>query len=49
MILSDSIGKLNKVMVVAKSSDWTGDIGQVIRNSFGEMRVGLPQPEAFLN
>ena len=49
MILSDSIGKLNKVMVVAKSSDWTGDIGQVIRNSFGEIRVGLPQPEAFLS
>ena len=49
MILRDSIGKINKVMVVAKSSDWTGDVGKEIRNSFGEFMVGLPQSESILS
>ena len=49
MILRESIGKINKVMVVAKISDWTGDIGTEIRNSFGELMVGLPQPEPILS
>lgn len=49
MILKDSIGKINKVMVVAKISDWTGDVGTEIRNSFGELQVGLPQPEPILS
>lgn len=48
-ILKQSIGKINKVMVVAKISDWTGDVGQEIRNSFGELQVGLPQPESILS
>lgn len=48
-ILRESIGKINKVMVVAKVSDWTGDVGQEIRNSFGELMVGLPQPEPILD
>lgn len=48
-ILRQSIGKINKVMVVAKISDWTGDVGQEIRNSFGELQVGLPQPESILS
>lgn len=47
-ILKDSVGAINKVMVVAKVSDWTGDIGKEIRNSFGELMVGLPQPEPIL-
>lgn len=49
MILRDSIGKINKVMVVAKISDWTGDVGKEIRNAFGELQVGLPQPEPILS
>lgn len=49
MILRDSIGKINKVMVVAKISDWTGDVGKEIRNTFGELQVGLPQPEPILS
>lgn len=49
MILRTSIGKINKVMVVAKISDWTGDVGQEVRNSFGELQVGLPQPEPILS
>ncbi|MGJ8743892.1 DUF4837 family protein [Polaribacter sp.] len=44
-VLRTSIGKINKVMVVTKSSDWIGDVGKEIRNSFGELVVGLPQPE----
>jgi hypothetical protein len=47
-VLRTSIGKVNKVMVVTKASDWTGDIGKEIRNSFGEIMVGLPQPEPLL-
>ena len=47
-VLRSSIGKINKVMVVAKASDWNGDIGKEIRNSFGELMVGLPQPESLL-
>lgn len=49
MVLRESIGKINKVMVVTKISDWTGDIGKEIRNSFGELMVGLPQPEPILS
>ena len=48
-VLKESIGKINKVMVVTKASDWTGDVGKEIRNSFGELRVGLPQPEPILS
>ncbi len=48
-VLRNSIGKVNKVMVVTKASDWTGDIGKEIRNSFGKIMVGLPQPEPILS
>ena len=48
IVLRGSVGKVNKVMVVTKSSDWTGEIGKVIRNAFGELMVGLPQPEPIL-
>ncbi|MCI2228564.1 DUF4837 family protein [Polaribacter sp. MSW13] len=48
-VLKSSIGKINKVMVVTKASNWTGDIGTEIRNSFGELMVGLPQPEPVLS
>lgn len=48
-VLRTSIGKINKVMVVAKASDWTGTIGKEIRNSFGELMIGLPQPETILS
>ena len=49
VVLRKSIGKVNKVMVVTKASDWNGDIGKAIRNSFGELMVGLPQPESLLS
>jgi hypothetical protein len=46
VILRSAVGKINKVMVVTKSSHWLGDIGKEIRNTFGELILGLPQPEA---
>lgn len=47
-IAKESIGKINKILVVTSGSDWTGDVGKEIRNSFGELMVGLPQPEPVL-
>lgn len=47
-VLRTSIGKINKVMVVTKASHWNGNIGKKIRSSFGELMVGLPQPESLL-
>ncbi|MDX6745289.1 DUF4837 family protein [Polaribacter sp. PL03] len=48
-VLRNSLGKINKVMVVTNASDWNGDLGTEIRNSFGEIMVGLPQPEPILS
>ncbi|MGY0407499.1 MAG: DUF4837 family protein, partial [Polaribacter sp.] len=48
-VLRGSIGTLNKILVVTKSSNWTEDLGKEIRNSFGELMVGLPQPEPRLS
>ena len=49
VVLKSSIGTVNKVMVVTKASNWTGDVGTEIRNSFGKLMVGLPQPEPILS
>ena len=48
-VLRNSLGKINKVMVVTNASDWNSDLGNTIRNSFGEIMVGLPQPEPILS
>jgi hypothetical protein len=48
-VLRNSLGKVNKVMVVTKVSDWKGDVGSAIRNSFGALVIGLPQPEPVLS
>ncbi|PWG05645.1 DUF4837 family protein [Polaribacter aquimarinus] len=48
-VLRGSVGKVNKVMVVTDINSWDGDIGKEIRNSFGELVVGLPQPEPTLS
>ena len=47
-VLRSSVGKVNKVMVVTDINSWNGDLGKEIRNSFGELVVGLPQPEPIL-
>ena len=49
LILPQAVGKINKVMVVTKSSHWLGDVGKEVRNTFGELIVGLPQPEPRMN
>ena len=49
VVLPRSVGTYNKVTVVTKGSLWTGSIGDEIRNSFGELMVGLPQPEKTLS
>ena len=49
VVLPRSVGAYNKVTVVAKGSLWTGAIGDEIRNSFGKLMVGLPQPERTLS
>lgn len=48
-VLRASIGKINKVMVVTKASNWQDELGKAIRNSFGKIMVGLPQPEPILD
>ena len=49
VVLPRSVGAYNKVTVVTKGSLWTGAIGDEIRSSFGELMVGLPQPEKTLS
>jgi len=48
-----STGKTNMMLVVTNNKDqWNGDMGQVIRDYFGQELPGLPQPESafgFLN
>lgn len=48
-VLRTSLGKINKVLVVTKASNWDGDLGNTIRNYFGELIIGLPQPEPMLS
>ena len=49
VVLPRSVGAFNKVTVVATGSLWAGDAGDEIRKSFGELIVGLPQPERTLS
>ena len=49
VVLPRSVGSFNKVTVVASGSIWLGEPGKEIRTSFGELMVGLPQPERTLS
>ena len=49
VVLPRSVGAFNKVTVVAKNSIWLGKPGDQIKASFGELQVGLPQPESTLS
>ena len=44
-VLSSSVGKSNHLLVVTEAKDWSGKIGDNLRNFLGELVVGLPQPE----
>ncbi len=49
VVLPRSVGTFNKVTVVTNGALWVGDVGNVIKNYFGELMVGLPQPERTLS
>ena len=49
LILPVSKGSFGKVLVVTDNSKWQGEIGNEIRQSFGKLQVGLPQPEKTLS
>lgn len=49
IILPKSIGSFGKVLVVTENSKWQGDIGNEIRQTFGRIQVGLPQPERLIS
>ncbi len=44
-VQQQAIGKVNRVLVVTKSSSWLGDIGKEVRAFTSELMVGLPQDE----
>ena len=48
-VLSGSIGKTNKILVVMKSSQWLGEVGDELREFIGKPLVGLPQPETIFS
>lgn len=49
IILPKSVGNFGKVLVVIDNSKWQGDLGKEIRQTFGKLQVGLPQPEKTLS
>ena len=49
LILPTSVGPFGKVMVVTKGNFWAGEIGDEIKNSLGQLQIGLPQPENLLS
>jgi hypothetical protein len=49
LVLPDSVSTFGKVLVVTDNSKWQGEIGDQIRKSFGQLQVGLPQPEKLLS
>ena len=49
IVLPKSIGNFGQVLVVVDNSKWQGNIGNEIRQTFGKLQVGLPQPEKTLS
>lgn len=45
VILQNSIGKVNKVLVVTNSSTWLSEVGDEVKSRLGAIMHGLPQPE----
>ncbi|WKD85455.1 hypothetical protein KCTC32516_00796 [Polaribacter huanghezhanensis] len=44
-VLSSSVGQSNQLLVVTDASDWSGKVGDNLREFLGKLVVGLPQPE----
>jgi len=49
IILPRSVGKVNKILVVASGSAWVGKVGDTLKNRLETLMVGLPQPEKSLS
>ncbi|MDP2089211.1 MAG: DUF4837 family protein [Flavobacteriaceae bacterium] len=49
LILAESTGKINHLLVVIKDTQWQGEIGDEIRKIIGSPVLGLPQPETQFN
>jgi len=45
IVLQESNGRMNHLLIVMKNSEWKGSIGDEIRKILTEPVVGLPQPE----
>ncbi|MCF6181433.1 DUF4837 family protein [Lutibacter sp.] len=45
IILQESNGRINHILIIMKNSEWKGDVGDAIRKILTEPVVGLPQPE----
>ncbi len=45
IVLQESNGRMNHLLIVMKNSAWKGDLGDAIRKVVTEPVVGLPQPE----
>lgn len=49
LILVESTGKMNHLLIVIKDIQWRGEIGDEIRKILGVPILGLPQPETQFN
>lgn len=49
LILAESTGKINHLLVVVKNTQWQGEVGDEIRKIVGSPVLGLPQPETQFN
>lgn len=45
IVLQNSIGNDNRLLVVTNGSNWVGDVGVELKNFLSEPIFGLPQPE----
>lgn len=45
-ILKEANGRINHVLIVCKTSEWQGGVGDALRKIISEPVLGLPQPEA---
>lgn len=49
LILAESTGKINHLLIVIKNTQWQGEVGDEIRKILGSPVLGLPQPETQFN
>ena len=42
--LSPVTGAANEIMVITQTENWSGPIGDTLKQFFGQEQVGVPQP-----